>query len=311
MFKLLTVSVLLVTGQVLGVRAQQLAAPINATKDSATIASANQVRLQRRITLGAAAVMAGVYTYLGTAWYSGQEKTRFRWFDDGKEWQQIDKVGHAFGAYQESRLMMELLKSAGASPRKILWQGGLTGFVLQAPIEFFDGFAADYGASGWDLAANAFGSGLAIANYALWQEQRLGLKFSYFPTQYPKQRPDLLGSGSDELLKDYNGQTYWLSFPLRPILPTQWLRSRWPRWLGAAVGYGGRGMIGGYGTEPSSTIQAREQREWYLALDIDLTQVKTRSRFLKTIFVGLNAVHLPLPGVRLRGGDLQLLPLAF
>ncbi len=273
--------------------------------DSATLA-----RRQRWVTWGTVGAVSASYTALSVAWYSDQERTRFRWFNDGGEWQQIDKVGHAWGAYQQSRLLMELLRWSGASPQQVRWVGGLSGFVLQAPIEILDGFAADYGASGWDLLANATGSALAIANDVLWQEQRIQLKFSYLPTDYPAQRPDLLGNGLDELLKDYNGQTYWLTVPLS-FRTTRWAHTRPLDWLGLAVGYGGRGMVGGYGTDPPAVISAREVREFYLGLDLDLTRIRTRSRVLRTVFTALNAIRLPLPALRYREGDWRFLPLAF
>lgn len=276
------------------------------TPDS--VANPNRLRL---VGFGSAGAMVGVFTYLGTSWYSDDSKTKFRWFDDGNEWQQIDKVGHAYGAYQESRLMMQMLKWAGAKRKHVLLWGGLTGIILQSPIEYFDGRSSDYGASGWDLFANGVGSGLAITNEALWREQRLQLKFAYSPTDFPKQRPDLLGDGIDELLKDYNGQTYWLCLSVDPFLPEGKIKQAWPDWLGLAVGYGGEGMIGGYATEPSAMIDAREYRQWYLSLDIDLTRIKTRSGFLRAVFYTLNAVRVPLPALEFGNGKTLFRPLSF
>lgn len=238
------------------------------------------------------------YGYLGTVWYGGQGTTQFRWFDDSDEWLQLDKVGHAYGAYQESRLAMDLMKWAGA-PRKTVLLAGLTGFVLQTPIEILDGISPEYGASWTDIAANAAGSGLAVLNEALWREQIVMLKFSYSPSSYAAQRPDLLGNGAEELIKDYNGQTYWLTISPDPLLPEGRLKDIWPNWLGFAVGYGGRGMIGGYGQEPRELIRAREQREYYLSLDIDLSRIRTRRPgFLRTLLHVANSIRVPLPAYR-------------
>lgn len=255
--------------------------------------------------------IVGTYAVLGTAWYSGQTGSQFHWFDDGHEWLQIDKVGHAYGAYHESRLMQQMLTWSGVPTRKILLWGSLTGFLLQAPIEIFDGFSSDYGASVWDLVANASGAGLAALNYALWREHRITLKLSYWPTDFPDQRPDLLGNGLDELLKDYNGQTYWLCVSPDLFLPKGRFKDRWPDWLGIAVGYGGYGMIGGYGEEADAIIDAREKREWYLSLDIDLTRIRSRSGFVRTFLFVANAVRIPLPGLRWRDQNLSFMPLAY
>jgi hypothetical protein len=43
------------------------------------------------------------------------------------------------------------------------------------------------------------------------------------------------------MLKDYNGQSYWLSFNIASFLPAS---DHFPRWLNATVGYGAEGMVG-------------------------------------------------------------------
>ena len=44
---------------------------------------------------------------------------------------------------------------------------------------------------------------------------RIYPKFSFHRTDYAPLRPDVLGDGlAEEIFKDYNGQTYWLSFDM-------------------------------------------------------------------------------------------------
>ena len=63
------------------------------------------------------------------------------------------------------------------------------------------------------MAANAIGAGIYLSQVLAFQEQRFKMKFSYHPTKYAQLRTDVLGSNFQEsLLKDYNGQTYWISF---------------------------------------------------------------------------------------------------
>ena len=56
----------------------------------------------RLVTIGNFAgygvAMAGLYS----AWYSNYQQGSFHFFDDNNEWKQVDKVGHAYGAYIES-----------------------------------------------------------------------------------------------------------------------------------------------------------------------------------------------------------------
>ena len=80
------------------------------------------------------------------------------------------------------------------------------------PIEIFDGYSEAYGASAGDLIANATGSLFFLAQQKVWGEQRLIPRFSFRRTGYPSLRPDVLGDTRvSEILKDYNGQTYWVS----------------------------------------------------------------------------------------------------
>lgn len=244
---------------------------------------------------------AGTMTYLSLGWYSNTDLGPFHFFDDGHEWLQMDKVGHALGGYTTTRYLLGMEKWAGASRKKSLLYAGIGGFMAMNSIEVLDGFAVQWGASWSDIAANAAGVSIALGNYALWDEQRIQLKFSYLPSAFTKvdslQR--LFGSNPAEwLLKDYNGQTYWLSFRVHSFLPEGSFKQVWPRWLNVAGGYGGEGMIGRYGIDPVELIREREFRQYYLGLDIDFQQIKTRSGFLRFVLSGLNFVKIPLPAIR-------------
>ena len=240
---------------------------------------------------GALGLTAATYTALGAAWYASGLGGPFRYFDDSRQWLQLDKLGHSYGAYHVSRTLMSGLRWAGTSERTQVLCGGLSGFLFQLPIEIFDGFSPDYGASWADLAFNAAGSGLAVGNQLLWRGQRVLLRFSARPTTWAAQAPDLLGRTLPErLLKDYNGQTYWLT-----AAPGHWL-GRW-KWLSAAVGLGGAGMLGGYGTEPWADLRAREHRRYFLSVDIDWMAIPTRRRGLRLLFFALQAIKLPAPAL--------------
>ena len=39
---------------------------------------------------------------LSVMWYDQNERNRFHFFDDAKEWQQVDKLGHSHMAYFET-----------------------------------------------------------------------------------------------------------------------------------------------------------------------------------------------------------------
>ncbi|NQT76201.1 MAG: hypothetical protein HQ565_00700 [Bacteroidetes bacterium] len=148
-----------------------------------------------------------------------------------------------------------------------------------------------------DLVANAAGAGLFIGQQLGWKEQRFLLKFSYHPSDYAQYRPDIFGSTTIErVIKDYNGQTYWLSGNIHAFLRKE---SRFPRWLNVAVGYGAKGMTGGSenATEHEGNPIPEFQRtsQYFLTLDVDLTRIRTRSKVLKGFFTVLGFIKIPFP----------------
>lgn len=254
------------------------------------------------IAAGGGTLYAGSMVVLSQAWYKDHPKTSFHFFDDSHEWLQMDKAGHAFTSYYEGVYGIKMLKWAGLSSKQAAWYGGSWGFLLQTPIEFFDGHSADYGASLSDIAANTLGTVLVVSQELLWEEQKIQLKFSYTPSQFAQFRPNVLGSNFQErLLKDYNGQTYWLSFGLKDIMPFE---NKIPGWLNIAAGYGADGMTGGM-TNPE-LVNGKlipgfpRVRQYYLSLDINLLKIKTRSRTLNTIFAGLAFIKIPAPAIEFR-----------
>jgi hypothetical protein len=254
---------------------------------------------RRQVGFGVAFGVGTVATYtaLGAAWYANTPMGGFRWFDDWHEWQQMDKLGHSWSAYQVSRNLGDAIRWTGASRKQVLLYGTLAGFVFQTPIEVFDGFSPKYGASWGDITANAAGSLLYLFNETLWREQRIGLAWSFWLSPYAAQRPDVLGTGLTQALKDYNGQIYWLTLRVHSFLPEGRLKSWYPRWLGLAVGYGADSLLGGYGIVPPQVLAARERRQFYVSIHPDLANIRTRHRGLRILFSVLSCVKLPFPAL--------------
>lgn len=258
---------------------------------------------------GSVAVYTGSLVLLSEAWYKNQPRTRFHWHNDNAQWLQLDKAGHVLTSFHESRFGVDVLRWAGAREKPAVLVGGLLGFVLQSPIEILDGRSADYGASWGDLAANAAGSGMVIGQYLAWNELRVTPKFSFSRSPFAKHRPNVLGSQlQEEILKDYNGQTYWLAADVKKFLPEQ---NRWPAWLGVAAGYGGNELV--YNDAHANQAAGfSAYRQYYLAPDLNLRAIKTRRKALKVVFYLLDVVHLPAPALEYSGRKgLRLHPLFF
>lgn len=252
--------------------------------------------LNRRLPVLAGGLVlsySGTMYLLGQGWYTG-EQSKFHWFNDLPEWKQMDKAGHFWGAFHESRGAVDMLRWAGVPDRKAIWYGGFVGFLLQSPIELLDGRDPQYGASATDLAANFLGSVGLIGQQLAWNEVRIMPKYSFHTTRYAPLRPNVLGKSlGEQYLKDYNGQTYWLCADVGAWLPAT---SRWPRWLQPAVGYGAQEMV--YNDpDANAALGLRPYRQLYLSLDVDLRKIPTRSKLLKRVFYVASIFHLPAPAL--------------
>ena len=232
---------------------------------------------------------------LDQLWYADYPRSKFHTLDDTNEWLQMDKLGHVFSSYQLGRVGANVLNWSGVSKKNQLVYGSTLGFVFLTAVEVFDGYSEEWGFSWSDILANAAGTGLYVGQQLLWKEQRITLKYSFHQTQYASQRPDKLGNGfSEEFLKDYNGQTYWLSFNLHAFFKD----SKLPTWLNAAIGYGAEGMLTGSNEDLNGLYPNQNRvRQFYFSLDVDLTKIKTNSHVLKTVFNVLNVIKVPFPAL--------------
>jgi len=235
---------------------------------------------------------------LGNTWYKDQQRVPFHFRNDISGYQQVDKFGHTFGSYFYSSLGYYHLRSRGVSKNESLLYGGSLGFVLQAPIEIMDGFYKGYGFSWSDILANSLGSGLLIGQELLFDEQIVRMKFGYWPSEYASVSNRMYGKTiAHQMLKDYNAQTYWFSVPLGRITGN----NKMPSWLCLSFGYGANGMLGESSNLNSfngvALPNVERYRQYYLSLDVDWSRIRTRSKLLKSIFVGLNYVKIPLPAI--------------
>ena len=254
---------------------------------------------QNGVIISEAVLATGALVGLNQLWYADYPKSDFHFINDNSEWLQMDKAGHLFSSYHLGRLGVEALNWSGASKKKQLVYGAGLGFAFLTAVEFFDGFSAEWGASSGDILANASGTALYVSQELLWKEQRITPKFSFHTTRYASQRPEVFGSSlTEQILKDYNGQTYWLSVNLYSFSK----ESKIPKWLNLALGYGGDGMITGNmeNYTQNSISNPQRVRQFYLSFDADLTKIKTNSHFLRTIFSVLNTVKIPAPTIEIR-----------
>jgi len=260
------------------------------------------LKKRKWVTFGGSALYGSAITGLSFLWYKDNFGGGFRFFNDGDEWRGMDKIGHFYAAYYQSYYVSQLLKAACFNEIQQFWIGGLSGFFMQLPIEILDGFSADYGASMYDVAANGMGSALYMAQEYYWHEQKILPKFSFFPTQYAQYNPSLLGSNLvEQLIKDYNGQTYWLSYSMHNVL----FLNSFPPWLCFSVGYSIDGVLRGTATDqindhrftPMQRNPDYRQSQFVLSLDIDMRKIPVKKTWQKTLLHSINFLKIPFPAV--------------
>lgn len=282
----------------------------------------NKTRL-KTVSIASGAAFTGMMIYLNSIWYEQYDRTGFHFYDDSDEWLQIDKIGHAWTSYHGGRWGKALLQWSGVEEKKASVYGAPLGFVFLTGVEAMDGFSEGWGFSATDMLANTGGVGLFLGQELLWQEQRIIFKYSLEPVDYfehpeVQQRvQDIYGTGLQELFKDYNAQTYWLS-----ISPSKFMKesSQFPKWLAVSVGYSADGMLGGRTNywcdnpdikpEDCPLLQRIDfsdevdrNRQLFLSLDIDLEQIDTNSELLKTLFGVVNMIKIPAPAIEVTDGQ--------
>jgi hypothetical protein len=265
---------------------------------------ADSLNIHRRnsVIISEAVISAGVLVGLNQLWYADYARSDFHFINDNQEWLQMDKAGHVFSAYQLGSIGKNTLQWSGVSRKNQLIYGSTLGFVFLSAVEIFDGYSSKWGASVGDVVANASGTALFVSQELLWKEQRIVPKFSFHTTPYASVRPNVLGNSlNEQLLKDYNGQTYWLSFNVHSFFK----QSQIPKWLNVALGYGAEGMVTG-NNEFVNTIflpESERIRQFYFSFDADLTKIETKSHLLKTFFTIFNTVKIPAPTLEIRGSQ--------
>lgn len=243
---------------------------------------------------------------LNEAWYKNYHTNTFRFFNDNAEWLQMDKLGHVYSAYHLTQKGAALYEWCGLEKNKADIVAGVYAFSYLLGIELLDGFSEKWGFSWGDLAANTLGTTLAIAQSRTKSDDYFTLKFSFSESGYAPLRPNLLGRNlAEQILKDYNGQTYWLSLNPSSIFNID--KTWFPKWLNLAFGYSGNGMIAArngqvveINTDNSTYfLKANHSRQFLFSLDVDLRKIPVKNTFLKNMFYALNMLKIPAPALEL------------
>jgi len=273
----------------------------------------------------------GTVIGLNELWYKDFDRSKFHTFNDWGEWLQMDKMGHAFTAYFECSFTYDFARWTGMKHRPAVWTSAALATLFQTTVEIFDGYSDAWGFSTSDMAFNTLGVGFFVGQELLWQEQRMLLKVSNrYPnydrliasgnvsaSQIQDRANELYGGNfASRLLKDYNGQTIWLSMSPKSFFP----KSKWPSILNVAIGYGTENVFGARSNTWTideeglalSAIDYPRQRQFFLSLDLDLRKIKTKKPIWRFLLRGINVFKIPSPTLEWNVGQgMKFRPLYF
>lgn len=288
------------------------------TNDTINTLSVKQKVIRKSILLGTTGAYTAVSLIgLNQIWYKQYASSKFHFFNDNNEWCQMDKLGHTFTTYNTAREIYRAMLWAGYNNKQSIFIGEAYGTAYMTAIEIMDGFSSGWGFSWGDEVANISGSALFTLQQYYWHEQRIHFKFSFHQDYYSGIRPSELGTSfGSQIIKNYNGQTYWLS-----ISPASFCKkeTKFPKWIAFALGYGAADMVSGqsnvivYSNGETATNPIKNQsivygasgapsyfyqyRQYYFSLDVDFTKIKTKSKFLQSVFSVFNGFKVPFPAV--------------
>lgn len=231
----------------------------------------------------------GSLVALNQVWYAPYATEKFHFFNDAGQWMQMDKLGHAFTGYLITNELNRV--HYWAAGKRQPWVGAVYAMSYLSTLELMDGFSSGWGFSGSDMLANGVGVGLAFSQDYFFNRQIIIPKFSFSRSSYAAVRPEILGSTyAEQLLKDYNGQTYWVSLPLETFLN---LPNRF-KWICISLGYGCDAKLVG---SQDSWNGFNARRQVYLSLDIDCSSLAPRHPKINKVLSHLNFIKIPFPSI--------------
>lgn len=257
---------------------------------------------KRSLAILITAIYAISLLWLSSIWYNSY--TSFHFFDDLFEWEYLDKLGHFFASFQLGLYFYKTFgdqQNLNPSLRKS-WIC-FAGFVLLLPIEILDGFSLNYGASPADLVANWLGSIFCYGYVSYKIITSLAPKFSFHTTTFYLLRPEMLGSSFiQQTLKDYNGQTYWLSVDVNRISNT----NLFPKWLSLAVGYGAEGLLGGHDNvwhtdsgETKDYSNVMRTKRIFISIDLNASVLREKNKLFSYLFAPFVLLKFPAPAIEI------------
>jgi len=223
-----------------------------------------------------------VHIYQRNAWWKDQRRS-FHFVNDATYALTIDKIGHFYAGSLLSHAFSSGLEAGNIQSEPAAIWGSVASFLFELYVEIEDGYGPNWGFSPGDAIGDFLGASFSLSQYYFPVLKNFQPRFSYLPSEEIKN-----GIHKGNMIDDYNGQKYWMSFRMKNILPEA-LSRYWPAFLMLSAGMGVRDI-----QEPE-----KRQREFYIALDLDAEEIPLYGRGWQFVKNTLNYFHFPMPGIRI------------
>jgi hypothetical protein len=231
-----------------------------------------------------AVAVTAIHIYQSNAWWR-TNRAPFHVKEDLIYAHNIDKLGHFYAGTLLTSLFSRGLQWSNVPDRPALVWGAVGSTLFQTYIEIEDGFSAYWGFDRVDFAADILGAWYPLIQQWVPPLQNVNMRFSYIPKTEGSQ--GAISGQTHNMFDDYEGQTIWLAFTMKNILP-RGMDRWWPDFLCLSLGVAVRNN-----NSPDRYLA------WFIAPDLDMTKIIPRdTAFLRTLGDLLNFIHFPLPALR-------------
>jgi hypothetical protein len=223
-----------------------------------------------------------VHIYQRNAWWKDQRQA-FHFVNDNNYALGMDKIGHFYAGNLLAHAFSSGLEAGNLTIEQSALYGSAASLLFELYVEIEDGYGPDWGFSPGDLAGDVLGAAFSLSQYYYPFLKNFQTRFSYIPSD--KMRNGTHRGGN--MIDDYEGQKYWLSFRMKNLLP-EGVSNYWPSFLMLSVGMGVSNLDGSGGGI----------REFFVAFDLDAEEIPLYGKGWQFVKNTLNYFHFPMPGIR-------------
>ena len=211
----------------------------------------------------------------------------------------MDKIGHACTSYQLNKVSHSLFKKNNI--KKPLLKSSVYTFGYMLGVELLDGYSTEWGFSIYDVIGNGLGTMLYTFQERKFKNQPFKIKFSSHKSTYASCRPSLLGENRlQQIIKDYNGQTYWLTFNYNELWNK---RIKLFDYIDFAFGYSIDGFTGGHNNPEISSCNClindcnnlKRTSQFIFSVDLNTSKIKNKHPILGKFLLPFDIVKIPFP----------------